>query len=57
MLDNEVLKSLKNKEGYINGISNSFHPFMRRQDLPKPMLVMVLFILFKLVNSSKMIVF
>jgi len=34
-IDNKVLKAFKvNDEGYIEGISNNFYPFMRRQDLP-----------------------
>ena len=34
--DNKILKAFKkNKNGYIEGISNNEYPFMRRQDLPK----------------------
>jgi len=34
-IDNKILKAfVKNDNGFIGGISNNQHPFMRRQDLP-----------------------
>jgi len=35
-IDNKILKAFKkNKDGFIEGISNNEYPFKRRQDLPK----------------------